>query len=202
MVLCEDILKMLSGLFKKALQVPYVKGATCALVLCPIVLVNIFMFLYDFDRGGSDLYNFARYRQFNYMDVVRNNRFLMSKVNFIKENFKPESTLIISSGTFSHQVMFRLPKATVIQPSIIYKKDNFGFFLFNNYKRSYYRYKKELLVPKGITKLILFDDIFIPYLQDRKNATHDEIGSSYKLLACDVSAGQKLVFDYHSIRIE
>jgi len=201
-VFCEDILKMLSGLFKKTLQVPYVKDATCALALCPIVLVNLFMFFYDFDKEGLDLYSFERYRQFNYVDVVKNNRYLISKVNFIKENFKPENTLIISSGVFSHQVMFRLPKTTVIQPGIIYKKDNFGLFLFNNYKRSYYRPKKEFLIPKGITKLILFDDIFIPYLQDGNKKTHYEVGNSYELLACDVSAGQMIVFDYHSIRIE
>lgn len=199
---CEDILKMLSAWSEKMLQIPYAKGAIYALVLCPIGLVNLFMFFYDFDKERHDFYSFKKYRQFNHIDVVKNNRFLTSKVNFIKENFNPENSLVVSTAAFSRQVMFRLPEATVIQPYIIYRKDNFGFYLFKGFKRIYNAHKMDFVVPKGITKLILFDDIFIPFLQSKREVTYFTVGNFYKLLVLDVFEGQKLFFDYHSIRVE
>lgn len=192
-ILCEDILK--------ALRRPNWKWATYTFVLGPIVLINLVMFFYDFDKGGADFYSFEKYRQFNYKDVVNHNHFQMSKINFIKENFKPESLLIISSGAFSYQVMYHLPEAIVIQPNIIYKKDNYGFSLFNRFRRSYFRHKVDFIVPNGITKLILFDDIFIPYFQGKRDVTYHKAGD-YKLLAYDVSPKQRIVFENYTIRID
>ncbi len=207
--LCADLSQMLTKLWKRgskgisqALQNSYWKGRAYAFVLGPIILFNLFMFFYDFDKGGPNFYSFERYRQFNYVDVVKNNGFFKSKVNFIKRNFQPRSSLIVSDGAFSHQVMYRIPEACVIQANIIYKKNNFGFFIFNAFKRSYYKDKRDFIIPKGIDKLILFDDIYIPYFQDRGGATCFEIGNSNKLLVYDVSPGQIVVFDYHSIRVE
>ncbi|MDP2942085.1 MAG: hypothetical protein Q8O36_01010 [Candidatus Omnitrophota bacterium] len=192
--LYEDILRILDK--------PYQKAATCAFVLVPIISLDLFMFFYDFDKGQTDFYSFERYRQFNYQDVVKSNKFLTSKIDYIKRNLKPENSLIISSSTFSHQVMYRLPQAIVIQANIIDRKNNYGFNYFNRFRRSYYARKDDFIIPSGIDKIILFDDIFTPYFTDKQNSSYFEMGDSYKLTVCTVSPGQKIAFDYHSIWIK
>lgn len=193
-VFCEDI--------SQTLRHRYWKRATYAFVLIPIISVNFFMFFFNFNKNGADFYSFERYRQFNYMDVLKNNRFLMSKINFIKNNFKPENLIIISSSTFGCQVKYRLPDAVIIQVNILHKKDNFGLQLFDGFKRLYYKNKKDFIIPKDITKLIIFDDIFVPYIQNRENSIYYEVGNSNKLLVYDVTPGERIIFDYHSIRVE
>lgn len=193
-VLCNDILQLL--------QRPYLKTVAYFSVLGPIIFVNFFMFFYDFDKGRVDFYSFEKYRQFNYKDVFNRNRYLTSKIGFIKEHFKSEDLLILTSGVFSYETMFRLPEAIVIQPNIIYKKGSFHFSLFNSYKKIFYENKFDFEIPRSVTKLIVFDDIFFTYVQTKKNSTYYDIGDSYKLLAYDVSRGEKIYFDYHSIRIE
>ncbi|MDP3787103.1 MAG: hypothetical protein Q8R05_06130 [Candidatus Omnitrophota bacterium] len=192
--LYEDILRILDK--------PYQKAATCAFVLVPIISLDLFMFFYDFDKGQTDFYSFERYRQFNYQDVVKNNEFLISKIDYIKRNLKPENSLIISSSTFSHQVMYRLPQAIVIQANIIDRKNNYGFNYFNRFRHSYYARKDDFIIPSGIDKIILFDDIFTPYFTDKQNSRYFETGDSYKLTVCAISPGQKIAFDYHSIWIK
>lgn len=193
-VLCEDILKVLRN--------PRWTGTTYAFILSPIILTNFFMFYHDFDNGKVDFYSFEKYRQFNYQDVVKNNRFLISKINLIKKNIRPEETSIISSSTFSHQVMYRLPQAVVIQANIIDRRDNYGFHSFNYFKHSYYKEKKYFVIPEGISKLIVFDEIFMPYFMNKQNLSYLETEGAYKLLVYGVTAGQKILFDYHSIQVE
>lgn len=209
-VFCEDILQMLSKLSKVGvrglswfLQGPYRRGLIYTFVLSPIILTNFLMFFYDFKKDLIDFYTFEGHRHFNYqMEVVKNNKFLISKVDFIKKNFKRESTLIISSTVFGHQVMYYLPEAWVIEANIFKRKDSFSFTFFNHFKSSDYN-KKDFVIPMGINKLILFDEIFMPYFQnDKQKVAYFEVGTSYKLLVCDVHPGQRVIFDYRSIRIE
>jgi hypothetical protein len=199
-VFCEDVTEALSIFFRRSLQ--YIRAATYTLLTGSIIFTNLVMFFHNFHKGDSDFYSFEKYRQFNYVDVAKNNEFLMSKVNFIKKNFDPENSLILVSRTFSYQVMYRLPEAQVIQANAIDKKDNFMLRLFHHYRSIEYKMGKDLIVPKGIRTLILFDDLFIPYFKSKENATVHELGNSYRVLTCGVSMGERIIFDYHSVRIE
>lgn len=193
-LLCEDCQRLLNK--------PKWKPALYAGIFSPIVLFNAYMFLHDFDGDKPDFYDFRRYRPFNYADVRKHNDFLSSRINFISSRFSQKGLLIISSAVFSHQVMFHLPEAIVIQPNMIHKRNNPNFYLYNRYKNYCFQNKIDYIIPDGVNRLVIFDDIFIPYFKSIKDSESFRLPGQYTLLACAVFPGQKLKFDYRSILIE
>lgn len=157
---------------------------------------------YDFEKGQDSFYKFEGYRHFNYGEVLKNNQFLLSKVNFINKNFKQNSCLIIVSKTFGYQAMYYLPAATVVIANIHRQRYNAGYTIFRYFKRNDFN-GNYFAIPQGIDKLILFDDIFIPYFRNSKiDAICYEVGYSYRLLVHNITNGQKIIFAYNSIRIK
>ncbi len=85
---------------------------------------------------------------------------------------------------------------------MIQKKNNPNFYFYKRYKNYCFQNKTDYVIPEGINKLVIFDDMYIPYFKNSKDAEMFTLPGQYKLLARDVFQGQKLMFDYCSILIE
>ena len=200
-VLCADSVAMLQRWMGKVRHgFAYV---ICALIVVSMMVVNSFAFFYDFDKDDDMLfYDFEKYTQSNYNYVVKKNHFSLPKINFIKDKLNPEKSIIIVSSEFGHGVMYHLPDSVVIQPIVIYRKNKTSFMYFCGYKRAYYKYKTDFIIPEDFERVVIFDDRFIPYLEDNtSNIRYYNVGH-YRLAEVGVRAGQKINFDFHSIRIE
>jgi hypothetical protein len=179
------------------------KPVSYILVICPIIAVNSFVFFYDFDKNDKmPFYTFDKYTQANYNYVLKKNRFVIAKTDFIKNKLPSRKSLILTSGVFVHQVMYILPESIVIEANIVNRENRTSFWRCHGRKGTYYRDKRSFMVPDGITKFIVFDDIMIPYIQDKDKVVYYDVDDTYELAGVDVKAGQRIDFDFHSIRIE
>ena len=208
MVISEDALAALLALSRKGIgissaiiQSPYVRKITSALVVGPIIIFNCFIFFHDFDKDKHDFYDFRKYRQFNYNDVLKKSHFLKSKVDFIKKNFNQKNIAVLVTGTFGHQVMYHLPDALIIQAGVIMREDHTSFSTWRRLKQKYYENANEFIIPEGIQYLVLFDDIFVPYLKNTQDNNCYRIDDTHKLFVHKVSPGERFNFAYHSIAV-
>lgn len=208
-IISEDIVEALLALSRKGVIIsgafirrPYVKKAVYALVAVPVIIFNCFIFFHDFDKDRHDFYDFRKYRQFNYNDVLKKSRFLKSKVDFIKKNFDQKNTAVLVTGTFGHQVMYHLPDALIIQAGVIMREDHTNFSTWRRLKQEYYENANEFIIPEGIQYLVLFDDIFVPYFKNTKDNNCYKIDDRHKLFVHKVNPGDRLNFSYQVITIE
>lgn len=203
--LSEDIAAAIARCARKAsIAVTRIyKAASYTLVICPIIATNFFMFFHDFDKNDKmPFYAFEKYTQSNYNYILKKNRFVISKTDFIKNKLTPRRSLIVASSAFVYQVMYLLPDSVVVQAGGVSKKNKTAFLYCHGYKGAYDRVKKSFIVPDGITKLIVFEDNMIPYIQNKDKVVYYDIDNMYELAEVDVKAGQKIDFDFHSIQIE
>lgn len=200
-VLCEDAVAMLQRWGGKVRH--GFAYTICTLIVVSMIAANSFAFFYDFDKDDDTLlYDFEKYTQSNYNYVVKKNRFSLPKINFIKDKLNPEKSIIIVSSEFGHGAMYHLPNCVVIQPVIIYRKNKTSFMYFHRYKRIYYKDKRDFIIPEGFERVIVFDDRFIPYLEDNASNIRYYTVGPYRLAEVYAKAGQKIDFNFHSIRIE
>jgi|GEM_PF-2297849 hypothetical protein len=201
----EDLLKMFSLIAEKvSAKIPDIinhslfKGVTFAGIIGPIILVNLFLFFHDFSSDDVIVYS---EKQFNYAEVSKTERFLDAKINFIKENFLPEETLIIASSAFFRQVMYYFPDAVVIQSSGMTRKNENTIQYGKNYQRTYYKNKGSFNIPPEIKKGIIFDDFMIPFVNNTTKPVEHRISRGYKLMSFDLESSREIFFGYNTITV-
>ncbi|MFA4889937.1 MAG: hypothetical protein WC628_10270 [Candidatus Omnitrophota bacterium] len=171
-----------------------------ALISIFILTANAAMFLkhYDFDMFS---YHRVIYddRQFNYSDVKKVDDYLMAKVNFIKRNFNPKDTLIVSSNRFLQQVMYYFPQALTVYPAqLTGRKVKSGLSIYHN--RECVNIKEDYLrLPPGINTMIIFDGALIPYLKTDKHSRLIKIKNAMDILAVDLKEYNIVEFGDNSI---
>lgn len=208
--LSQDLVEMLKLLAKhlshniqKIAQARVFKNTICAIVVLPVMGVNLFMFFYDFDKADMmPFYSFKEYTQSNYNYVAKKNQYLTSKIGFIKDNLSKEKSVIVTTGEFVEALMYHFPSLIVIYPDIVWRNGKTAFWQYQNYKCTHYKNRKDFIIPAGFTRVIVFDDKLIPYINTKERVCYYEINNSYKIATVELKEGRKIDFEYNSIIIK
>lgn len=179
------------------------KNCISLAIVSLIMAVNILMFFYDFN---FDMFNYDSIiyddRQFNYPDLNRVDVYLNRKNDYIRRNFDTKKILIVISHRFLYQLMYAFPESSVVQSDRIYRKGDSGISYCLKNKCISRKAIDYLAIPDGVSTVIIFDDIFIPYVSGGVNSRVINVGDSMKILAIEAANRKKIIFDYQSIRLE
>jgi hypothetical protein len=184
---------METGLRRTGKIIPY------ALIIS-IVIVNICVFTYDSNPEGT----WEWYSWYKANDIKKRDELLGSKINYIRNNYNPQDTIIFSGGPQQTYFMatYYLPQFTIYQPSAVFWKSESSYMSLGRARR----YKEintdpYFEIPTGIKKIVFFDEDIIRYY---KNELVEKIGvgKGYHLFCVRVKGGDKIETKLHSFNIE
>lgn len=171
-------------------------------VVSLIVITNLFLFFWDRDPKFQKVY---RPSSFHYSDIRKNDIKLGGKVEYIKKNYNPSDTLIITTSTLWSPYMYHLKEyhqysieaLFVTNPKFINQRRDSYRWNVNEYNRK----EKYFIVPSGIRHLILVDDEFVIDLHNLLGQKRYLLGNSY-IIDIPVAGGEKINYGYHLLERE
>lgn len=176
-------------------RILYIVGLTAI-----VIVANLLLFFYDRDPGYIYPY---RQTSFHYSDLVRNDYVLSSKINFIKNNFIPQKTLVISGPIFWRQARYYFPQYQIFEidalvtadPKFNQTRRDAKHWTFTEYKTNNYSF----LVPLGIDTIILFDDESNDWVHSNKKVK--QFKGMTKLTIVSVREGGVVKYRFHNIQV-
>lgn len=167
------------------------------IVVLSIAVFNLYWFFYDRDPQFVKPY---RPTSFHYSDIRKNDLKTGNKINFIKSNFDPDKTLIITNSVLWRPYMYHLEKYQVTSldglvdnvPRFIYiERDgkNWDMQVFKNNNLS-------LTIPKNVSNVVLPDDQNYQWINNYPYKVFELPGNS-RVALMSVSPGDKIVYKFH-----
>lgn len=165
-------------------------------ILSLIVVFNISFFF-------RDLYS-DRPHYLGYASIYLNDRLLEFKLRYIRENFDPQTTLIVSDHRQWRQVAYFLPQFTVYIFEDVSRKTDFlqnkVFVAHNNQTTRFERPKDSFILPSQIRTLVFFENQFSEWVtSDKKQIVPIESLGGLTLLP--ISEHARLGIGFHRIML-
>lgn len=165
-----------------------------------IVVVNLFLFFYNRDPGFIRPY---RQSSFHYSDIKRNDYALSNKVIYIKNNYDPKKTLIVSGPVFWRHARYYLPEYQIYEidalvtddPRVRDTRRDARDWKYQEYRTTNY----SLRVFQPIDTLILFDDESDNWVQTAKKIK--QFKGMTKLTIVPVKQGDSVRYGLGNIQV-
>ncbi|HSA84432.1 MAG TPA: hypothetical protein VLF20_06140, partial [Patescibacteria group bacterium] len=171
-------------------------------VLTIIALFNLYWFFYDRDPEYAKPY---RPTSFHYSDIKKNDVKTGSKVSFVRKNFDPQSTLIVSTEVLWRPYSYYLPEYHYV---VLFRLDNtvipYSYNKIASQKIDMQWSQEEkfiLTIPKNVTKIVFMDDSTQSWIKNYPFKTHHLPGNSV-ITEISVQPEDKLFYNYHEIIIQ
>jgi hypothetical protein len=128
--------------------------------LIAMVCVNFILFFRNRDINNKNPYIPT---SFHYSEILKNDKKMDEKINYIKDNFEPKTTLIvIGDPNYFRPVMYYFPEFNTIQINKLTSKDsNYSNLIREGYQykmREYKTFKNYYKLKDSISSIVCFDD--------------------------------------------
>ena len=176
------------------------KKLLLVLVVAFIALSNLFIFFWDRDPKFTKPY---RPSSFHYTDIRKNDIKLSGKVYYIKKNYRPNTTVLITTSTLWSPYMYHLKDYRQYSLEALFtsnpkladqRRDSYNWEV-----REYIQKNKFIVVPESITTIILVDDEYDTELVGFTGKKHLLPGNSY-ITEIRVLPGQKIAYGYNFLK--
>ena len=172
----------------------------CIMIAC-IVFFNLFIFFFNRDPALNKPY---RQSSFHYWEIRKNDIRLYSKVTYIKKNFDPKTTMIITEPFQWRGIMYHLPEYLTYDIDGIFSSNERFKYIIR--KSQYYSYSQEenksfiFVIPNNITSVIFTDeDMFSSVNAEKKKKISLDGNSNITILS--VKEGQKFKYSINNFSI-
>lgn len=174
----------------------YLTALTC------VAVFNLYWFFYDRDPTFIKPYRPVSY---HYSELRKNDIKIGGKVEFIQENFDPQSTLIITSTDYWRQYMYHLKNFNIISPAGLTTKEK--QFVHEEFQAFEWKMKKaenknfSISIPDRIKIVLFTDDNAQSWMKNYSAKTYKLPGNS-GVTTIEVKTGDTLKYNYHNAFIE
>jgi hypothetical protein len=162
-----------------------------------IVAANLFIFFKDYDPEFRKPY---RQSSFHYSEIRKNDQRLSAKVAYVKNNFDPKTTVIITEPFPWRLLMYYLPEFLIYDiDGLFTSDDNLKTIVRVAKKWNSREYKsKQLLfrVPAGIQNIVFTDNDMFEKIRDKKRVIYLTGNSNITIMR--VRAGDEFSYSSHS----
>jgi len=164
-----------------------------------IAVFNLYWFFYDRDPTFTKPYRPVSY---HYSEIRKNDIKTGGKVNFVRENFDPQKTLIITNEVMWRPYSYYLKEYPFI---VLFRLDNNEIpYSYSRIESRDWKMKWEIQdkfivkIPEKINKVVFMDDGASSWTQFDKKKIYNLPGNS-KITVVSVKPGDELNYDYHKI---
>lgn len=153
------------------------------LILSTVVILCVLFNLYWFFKNRDPNYLFPYIpTSFHYSEIRKNDIRLSAKINFVKKEFNPTSTLIITSDQLWRPTMYYLDKYLVYDiPALATSDINFKYIKRESMYWDMREFKDKLLkfkVPKNIKTLVFVNDESYKWIKVKNIQIYNLAGNS------------------------
>ena len=169
-----------------------------AITIILIIGVNVFFFLYYDPNPGKQWMGNSWFR---YSDIQKHDGMLGIKLNYIKERFFSEDSIIFTglSKQAYWPVLYYLSSYKVYQPGAVYWKGSF-MKMAHHHRRSPIA-GPLFTIPEGIKNIIFFDEDIYPYVKSFKPIEKILLDKGYILYFFHVTDEKNIKLDFHNLEI-
>lgn len=167
-----------------------------------IAIFNLFWFFYNRDPKFVKPF---RPTSFHYTDIRKNDIIIGNKVNYVKENFDPNKTLLVSTEAAWRPYSYYLKDFQIIVPfaldnkeiPYIYNKITGKNWDITRTKTKEFSFK----IPDKINTIILMDSLMNTWITDNQHEVVNLPGNS-RITILPIKKDSTLIYNYHLIRIK
>jgi hypothetical protein len=171
------------------------------LVVALTCIFNLYWFFYDRDPKFEKPF---RPTSFHYSDIRKNDIIIGSKINYVKNNFNPENTLLISTEVAWRQYAYYLKDFHIValnafdnkKPPYIYGKFEGHNWITKRKDQINFTYK----IPENINRIIFMDTAMNDWI-DGNNYKVINLPGNGRITFMDVNNKSKMLYDYRFIKI-
>ena len=171
------------------------------LALTVVAVFNLYWFFYNRDPQFIKPY---RPTSFHYSDIRKNDLKVGSKVRFVQQKFDPKNTLIITVDVLWRPYMYHLKQYQLTDltgldantPGYLYTRRDAKNWIMHEYEDK----DRLVLIPSGITTIVITDDEAAPWIKNYPFKTYHLPGNS-TVTAISVLPHTKMVYRYHALTI-
>lgn len=194
---CKEISSLLED--KKFLRLPLNDPKSIGWVfVVSLILINSFVFIYDLNPKGKPGLDF-HYQSLP--DTIKKDVMLKNKYNYIKVNFDPEDTAILSSNWYFMQNMYYLERFDVYSYSVIILGNGVKTVKYgHNHTRRYYdKEDNSYEFNTKIKNAVIFDEEALSWIENKGAVDILDVGGGYHIYLIRKPKGGKIYFDYYKI---
>lgn len=178
------------------------KGNVLYLAIVLIIAVfNLFWFFYNRDPNFVKSY---RPTSFHYSDIRKNDLKTGSKIRFVKENFSPNNTLLISTEAMWRPYSYYLKSYKLIALNALDNTE--APYIYNRYEAINWNMQHEINkdftieIPRNVSVIVFLDDNSFDWIQNN-NFIKYNLPANSSITSIKTKKGQEIYFGYHTIEL-
>lgn len=168
-------------------------------IILSVVIFNLYWFFHDRDPNFIKPF---RPVSFHYSDIRKNDIKTGSKVNYIKNNFNPDDTLLVAADVLWKPYSYYLKDFQII--ALVALENNQSPYNYNRYEGKDWNMKHvvqkdfAIKIPQGVNKVIVMDDNGYEWVRDKSKRQILLPGNS-SITVFNVLPNTTIQYGYHEI---
>ncbi len=165
-----------------------------------VAIFNLYWFFYDRDPNYSKPF---RPTSFHYSDIRKNDLIIGNKVNYVKNNFNSNNTLLISTEAAWRQYSYYLKDYRIVALNALNNTEK--PYIYNKFEGQNWNQKRSLSknfslnIPDKISQIILMDTQMNDWLIGINHQVINLPGNS-RITIIPIKKNPTMLYDYHFIK--
>lgn len=178
----------------------FVRLGRLSLLIAVVLILGVNIFFFSYDPHPEKRWTGNTW--FRLSDIRKHDQLLEGKLNYIKNHFSPEDSIILAGGPRQTYwpVFYYLPSYKVYQPNAVYwpgapSLDMAFHHQCESIPGPVFR------IPGGIKNIIFFDEDIYPYIKAPAGMEKIEVGSGYAIYLLPSPGKRNIKLGLHSLEV-